>query len=314
MLAAFGLAGSAFADSVWSPAPPPQAAALEDGRPLVPVRVGKGSGNGSENGRPDADSPFAFIVDSAASHSVIYDTLVSRLGLESVPGASIPVTTAAGRRLRPVYDVGSLSAFGVTLPIGRTVALSDRTRGAAHGLIGVDLLRGRMLVLAGGAPRLIMGGEAPASDGEAGPWQAVQGRPVGRGSIAVDMRIDLPDGGRRTVPAILDTGASHTILTPAAARGLARHQGRDVRVESDGLPVPGRPVQVPGLALGGLHVAGVPAIAADLPVFRRFGVGADTSAALIGMDLLSRVDVALDFRQWRLWWRPPKESADPGGS
>ncbi|GHF19136.1 hypothetical protein GCM10017044_12110 [Kordiimonas sediminis] len=286
------LTGSQYAaatdDAGSAPFIPSRETVQSEGRPVTLVRIGQG-GVG-----------YPFIVDTGASRTVLYRSLATELGLEALPMQSRAVITATGTQEMSLYKVGVVQIFGYDFDLRDTVAMPDPKRNGVFGLVGVDVLRGRVLLLEKGQP-VTLAPDLSALSGDG--WQSVQGRPVGYGSIAVDVQID-----GETIPAILDTGASVTVLNPAAALLLEKHDstvtGADTpRVEASGRGITATTVPVGSIKLGDVTFRPGQIMAAPLPVFRAFGAGR-AAAVIIGMDILGQYDTALDFRGWSLWIRP----------
>src|SRR5260221_7182200 len=125
------------AKSTAAPTPAPDGAAKletafdEARRMVVPVHI---------NGR----GPFGFVVDTGASRSVVASDLVEVCGLPSAGRADVhgiagaePANLAMVKRL----SVGSVSSSNLEMPT------LPRGRLGADGLLGVDILRGRTMLL-----------------------------------------------------------------------------------------------------------------------------------------------------------------------
>jgi hypothetical protein len=105
---------------------------------------------------------------------------------------------------------------------------------------------------------------------------------------------------------ILDTGASMTLIAPAAARRL---RAAPVKVSGRTVSLSGRvkatEVELDALALGPVTVRGLRVIVADLRVIRR-AVGVDIDGVL-GSDVLARFRVVIDYPNRRVSFAPPRD-------
>lgn len=98
---------------------------------IVPVKV-----NGS--------GPFRFLLDTGASHSVIADTLASKLALPTI--GTTTVATSIGEEVRDVVQlnlttIGPARSEGLRPSIASVARLAAIVRGI-HGIIGQDFLFG----------------------------------------------------------------------------------------------------------------------------------------------------------------------------
>jgi len=242
--------------------------------------------------------PFPFIVDTGASRSIIYRSLTAALQLEAVPNKSRNIITTGGYKRALIYPIGDIFALGHTLYIEDTVALPDILGSSARGLIGVDLLAGRTLLV---RPKRGLANLSASSDDLAEPeWTYIQGRPVAYGSLALSIDI-----GGVSIPVVIDTGASDTVINKAGAETLLRSAtgvGREnvTAVISRGRSIAREKLLMPSLALGSIDFQDTNLYVADLPVFRLLGAS-EVPAIILGMNVLGQQDFAIDFANWRLY-------------
>lgn len=243
----------------------------------------------------NGEGPFPFIVDTGASRSVIYRSLTALMDIEAVPFKSRSIITAGGYRRVQVFDVKDLFALGQTLEIEDTVALPDIIGSHAKGLIGVDVLAGRTLLMKPLEDLAILLARSDSLGNSAG-WSHVQGRPVAYGSLALEVEI-----GGITIPLIVDTGASHTVINSAGAEAIARSGIKEKEASAVIAGVrSSRQMVVPELTLGERRIGETELYVADVPVFRMLGAGS-VPAMILGMDILGDQDFAIDFKNWRLY-------------
>lgn len=281
----FGLAGALAQDGGVPSANPVKVD--EEGRLLIDVDVG---GRGT----------YPFLLDTGADRTVVYRTLTVLAELEAVPLRSERVRTATGTREMQLYQLDYVEALGMRLPIGETVVFPDPRTRERYGILGVDLMRGRTLQVLGAEAKLLE--EAPSYEGEG--WYTIAGRPVGRGSLAVMVRI-----GDLEVPAFVDTGAARTIINQPALFALEDAYGEELKggyttVAAAGGRMVARRLTAPQLSIGDWQLAQQDLVAAQLPVFTFWGAR-QVPAMILGADILfSASGVAMDFDRWRLMVKP----------
>jgi predicted aspartyl protease len=247
--------------------------------------------------------PFPFIVDTGASRTVIYRSLTAIMDLQSLPLKSRRIITVNGYRRAQIYPIKDIYTLGRTLKLADTVALPDILGSNAKGLIGVDLLAGRTLLV---RPRHAL---AQLLDDfepdEASGWGTAQGRPVAYGSVALMIEI-----AGISVPVIIDTGASDTVINKAGADVLKRASSeiRSVKttaVVGRGHISAGEKLILPRFMLAGRNFENTDIFVADTPIFTLMGA-AKVPAIILGMNVLKQQDFAIDFKNWRLYLRATK--------
>jgi len=253
--------------------------------------------------------PFPFIIDTGASRSIVYRSLTAMMQLEAVPNKSRNIVTANGYRPALIYPIGDIYALGRTLKLKETVALPDIIHSTAKGLIGVDLLAGRTLFVRPEAALAVLQDNNKNLEGEG--WSFVQGRPVAYGSLALEI-----DMGGVTIPFMVDTGASDTVINTAGAEILLR-SATGIRTEkvsvvvARGQTFARERLILSEFVLGNRAFQKTNIYVADVPVFRLLGA-ARVPAVILGMNVLNQQDFALDFQNWRLYLRSQTRAGKPG--
>lgn len=262
----------------------------QDSRLTVPVSI---------NGQGE----YQFVVDTGADRSVLTPGLAERLALPRGPdvlvhgvSGSVTCPTARVAHLR----TGDARLAEVVLPI------LPYDRVGADGLLGVDILEGRNVIMDFRRKQLEVRRSQLVSGLIRGPREV---------SVSADEkygRLTLADSriaGARSL-AFIDSGGGVSIGNMALARAIAarRRRSSDL-VQQARLLTAGGEMQlgefriVPSIVMGDLRVTNIPMAFADLHIFDVWGLN-DRPAALIGVDVLrlfSRVE--LDFGAGRVLFR-----------
>lgn len=264
-----------------------------------------------QNGHPTTDvvlgnvaTPLTFVVDSGAGASIV-DTRVAREWDIAIPGAEAAVAlgaTGSSTRLKPTrsttWRVG-------TLRFERPAVQSDLSAVWAGqplaGILGNDVTAqwDTRWDFASDRLQLWTPGQLPASRQGSCQANASPQRADALQQFAF-MRMRLGDAAVDAM-AIVDTGASQTILNPAAAEALGlRLDGTDPRVRArslgtrgvDGNTVPAWLHDLPALASGDWRHGPFEVRISDLPVFSVLGM-AERPGLILGSDALrgSQLDI-----------------------
>lgn len=246
---------------------------------------------------------YPFLLDTAASRTVVYRTFVSLLDLEASRGQSRRVITATGPREMQVYRVGKIHALGTAFDLKETVAFPDPRGRGVYGILGIDIMHGRRLALGGDGARFLLEDDEDWLDDPS--WLVAEGRPVGYGSLAVTVTIAGVE-----IPAIVDTGAGATVLNRMAGAELKGKAGVEVgagaaSVSATAGSVAAEVLVVEHLTIGDWRKENQRLVVADLPVFSAFGAK-HAPAMILGADvLLSAANMVIDFKAWRLCVQVP---------
>lgn len=248
----------------------------------------------------NGQGPFRFVVDTGADRTVLTPSLVERLALPAGPeiivhGVSGSVTTSTAR-------IGSLRAGDAKLnDVNLPVLPYDRV--GADGLLGVDILEGRNIVMDFPRKRLEIRRTRRLSQvmRMSSEVSVVADERFGRLTLA-DSRI----GGVRSL-AFIDSGGGVSIGNMALARAIATRRRRTSDlVRPARLLTAGGEMQlgefrlVPTMQMGDLRIANVPMAFADLHIFDLWSLN-NRPAALIGVDILHLfARVELDFGAGRV--------------
>ena len=249
------------------------------------------------------------LLDTGATHTLITPDTARRLGLS--PTAETPQKTLrvlGGHQVQIPVVVLARVAVGQTavqhVPVGVVTSFPDAP--LADGLLGADVLRHFTLTFDYAASRLMLvppGHQSPSSAMLAAAGGVVhEPIPVRLGPAHVLVRAILH--GQEPVTLLLDTGASHTLLTPAIAQRLGLRPTAEsptktlTRADGQYYTVPF--VLCKALAVGDAVVEQLPVGISD--------VDPTTLAVdgLLGVDFLARFTVTLDYNTRQLWLATPQ--------
>lgn len=251
------------------------------------------------NGR----GPFQFVVDTGSNRSVLADEVADACGLQPVGVEAVhgilgaePATMVHVSRLR----VGGLVSADLRLP------KSPRSRVGADGILGLDMLRDRRILLnfqrqtfeiEQSGVGMIRGIGANSRLGAPGQGIAVPARFRSGQLVIIDAR-----AASRPVTAFLDSGSQVTVGNRAlraealaAQPDLADRMIHSSLMSATGQRAPAEFGPLPGLEIGGIRIPMPLAAYGDLHIFDLWELQ-DRPTVLIGVDVLRRFEqVAFDF-------------------
>ena len=249
------------------------------------------------------------LLDTGTAHTLITPDTAKRLGLS--PTAETPkqaLRVLGGHQVEVPLILLASVAVGQTavrnVPVGVVASFPDVL--LVDGLLGADVLRHFTLTLDYAASRLTLvpqGLQPPSPATLAAARGVVHGPiPLRLGPPHVLVRAVLH--GQEPVSLLLDTGASHTLLTPAIARRLGLSPTADA------------PTKTLTRADGQLHTVPLvvcKALAVGEAVVEQLPVGitdvdptAPAVEGLLGVDFLARFTVTLDYGTRQLWLAVPQ--------
>lgn len=267
--------------------------------------------------RLDGQGPLEFVVDTGANVSVVAIERARELGLPVIGQAL--VHGIAGAQVTDITRVGKLSVGAVSEAIPR-MPMMPRGRLGADGLLGMDILRGRRLIMDYEHRRLDIARAAPRQS--AMPTFSVGGVRRGRDPIfVVPARIrfgqliivDAEIAGVKVI-AFLDSGSQNTVgngaLKAAVAggqSGFAERLFKAPLISATGQTVTGEIAAMPPLRLGGLLIGNMSIAFADLHIFALWEL-TERPALLVGADVLRQFNsVEIDYGRRQVTFRPPAE-------
>lgn len=240
----------------------------------------------------NGQGPFRFIIDTGANRSVLSARLAERLGLTPVGAGQ--VHSVYGVATAPLVRVQSLNYRDLSLSAGDLPLLQGPVLAGEHGLLGVDGMAGRRLLLnferrcieispSLGAPRLRN-------------WATVRGELRFGHLVVIEGRIR-----RLRVAVLIDTGSDTSLANPALREALASRARRTSggffsTASSANEPITlDRAIAIPRLSLGEMDVHNITAYVGDFHVFSLWEL-TEEPALLLGMDVLSQSRaMAIDY-------------------
>lgn len=251
----------------------------------------------------NGQGPFRFVVDTGAGRSVLTPAIVEQLALPL--GPDMIIHGIAGSVVSPTARVETLRAGSAHLE-GGVLPVLPRERVGADGLLGVDILDGRNVLMDFKKNQLQIRRSRSFSEitRRSGEVSVDAGHRFGRLTLA-GTRI----GGTRAT-AFIDSGGGVSIGNMALARAITarRRRANDIvrparLLTADGEVQLGEFRIVPSIVMGELQLTNVPMAFADVHIFDVWSLK-DQPAALLGVDVLRLfARVELDYGDDRVLFR-----------
>ena len=276
----------------------PIAAKFDYGRRLIaPVRV-------------EGGGPHDFIVDTAASKTILFQNLATRLTIEPHDGPDISVLGLTGVRVAPPFRVGDISLGAKTLADHIAPILPD-WRDAARtpqGILGVDFFEDDVVVFDPSERTIRI---FPPEDRQLKTLLASWRRADLRRSTfdisdtplyIVDVRL-----GRSSIPFLVDTGSDSTFVNFPSLDFLnvlpkrSRQKSKDGISDVHGDTVEAFILHTPPLTIGQARWPESTMLVADAEIISQIGFG-DEPFGVLGLDFLTRQRFAVDFANNAIWF------------
>jgi aspartyl protease len=240
--------------------------------------------------------PFAFVIDTGASSSVISPRVVARLALQPDPARSKLLRGITGSEVVPTVAVHTISAGEITLRQSFLPVVEPRVFADADGIFGADaftqgclyvnFLESRVSILRKGCPRV---GDT---------WETLRAELRFGGLPVVHARV-----GRTPVLAIIDTGAERSLgnralLVAAGLEPALKDPNTQRQVfAATSQAVFGNLLPAPPVSLGGIDIGNLRLVFGDFEVFQMWGA-ADVPAIVLGMDVLGTTQaLMIDYKK-----------------
>lgn len=276
----------------------------KDGALAVIPREGRASTHLLVDATVNGQGPFRLALDTAASISVLVDSVAETAGVAQITGKRVLLQGMTGSGTYPVVRADRITVSGIVWPSPMLAVLPDNSpiSGRMDGLLGTDFL-GQYALAYFADDRLI----------RLYPKAVVEGRGF-RGWISIplyEMRVAKSDAtvfvfdtivsGER-IPTILDIGADASLMNHRAARtiGVRTRRGAGSSVTGATGPTIYTTELVFWEVLAGNHVWRRRSfLVADFPVFEALSLHR-RPAAIAGIDLFRDHDIVIDFAGERL--------------
>jgi len=272
--------------------------------------------------RINGQGPFDFVVDTGANRTVIATELAQMLGLPDAGMATVHGVAGAGTA--STVRIARLEADTIAMRDVRAPALA-RDQLGADGLLGVDMLQNRRVLMDFVERRLTITGDRSAnadlSSFDLRMSQTGTHRDLGL-PIIVPARYRFgqliiigADVSGHPVTAFVDSGSQSTVGNNALRRmvsEVAPAAPKAVRLRVPVLSATGQTAEgelgdMPLLRIGGLNFTGLTTVFSDLHVFEIWGL-MQRPSLLLGMDILGRFNaIELNYaRRQVVFYLPPK--------
>lgn len=235
--------------------------------------------------------PFAFVVDTGASSSVIAPRVARHLSLRIDPEKPKLLRGITGSEIVPTVNVERITAGGITLTNSSLPVVEPRVFADADGIFGVDAFgNGCLIVSFERAKVAILSKPCPRVDDS---WEKIRARVQFGGLVVADANI----ANVRAV-AIIDTGAERSLGNPAllaALRGRKKISLEDNRTQvyaATSQVVFGDLLMTPPMRMAGVTVGKFEVVYGDFEVFRIWDV-VDQPAIVLGIDVLGQMDAMM---------------------
>ena len=243
--------------------------------------------------------PFAFLVDTGASSSVIAPRVAARLELKPTTDRTKLLRGITGSERVPTVSVDSLTAGQIALSARDLPMVEPRVFADADGIFGVDAFSRGCLFVSFAEKRVSILDRACPRVSE--QWELVRAEMRFGGLAVVPARI-----GNVKVAAIIDTGAERSLGNRAllAATGLDKkkpHPDTATMVTAaTSHVVPGNILKTPTFRMGSVAITNMRIVFGDFEVFEMWEVN-EEPAIVLGMDVLGTTSaMMIDFSRQEL--------------
>jgi len=268
----------------------------------------------------DGQGPFSFIIDTAASRSLIYEHVRARLGLSKSKPSDITVyginDTAKALPVTPgVLTVAGEQITGLTLGV-----LPYRATEAAEvdGILGIDVLARYFVVLDRGTMQLSLLAPGSEATNRYRDWADTPLTPQPLKNIPINFWYMPALFGQTRFVALFDLGAGITMMNWPAAERLGLRE-KDFRIGKpltealrDALGTDEPVVKITDLtiSLNEHRWKGQIALVANSDIFTHFDLDG-RAATILGAGLLRDNSLAIDFTNHRLYIGPEVPGGPP---
>ena len=288
-----------------APAPPPPTPVA-----VIPYRLAYGRRmiiTASING----SGPYDFIVDTAASKTILFENVASRLSVTPSGEPDIDILGLSGFRRTPTFRIGDIDVGGVALTTVTAPILPDwEGFPTPQGVLGLDFFKNRFVVFDPDTQTVSLYGEnAQNLEIIHGGWSEIILERTDFGFASSLFYILTVEMSGQRVTFLLDSGSDLSICNFAAARNLRTVPSLETRLsdiaevgDAHGERVTSFLVRGMRLRIGGKVLLRRSLLVADTPFFEQIG-RKDIPFGLFGLDNLLTAPFAIDFSQHKLFMR-----------
>ncbi len=257
----------------------------------------------------NGQGPFDFVVDTAASNTVIFENLSNRLMIGQEDGQDAVVIFGLREQTEKVHELESLTVNGFEKRNLRTIILPDwdvAGQDSPAGLLGMDFLSSFFVLFDLEESRFYISERDPKRR-KSGAWTSTRLRSTDLGVLRTDLFLARISINGKPFLGLLDTGASHSLLSVKASQILGAippsvGSGRGAMVDAAGTSRPVFLVQVARMTIGRQRFPKWIFTVRELKIFRYLNAEYRTTA-ILGNDVLARQSFAIDFPGKKLWLR-----------
>lgn len=290
----------------------PAIALAADPLTRVPYRIDYGGWftvSATVNGR----GPYDFIIDTGASHSLVFENLANIHEFPPSGGEPQLVLGIASSAYYPTYSVGDIAIGPAALKDAATVIIADWTVGARspQGVLGLDFLTQFRLLFDDKTRELIIYAlDAPLPRTNEG-WREAPLEGFEFDREAGEMYVISARLNRATVRFILDLGAAGTVINNLAYRRIReREPGLEIAIRPstratgriiDALDTTVRTqaVRINSIRTNRINWGGAVVVIHDAAIFAELGVD-NEPFGLFGSDMFRDRSFVLDFSRNRV--------------
>lgn len=249
--------------------------------------------------RVNDSGPYDFIVDTAATRSVIFENLTNSIDVTPLNRPPASVFGLSGIRQAPIYDAGNISIGELSLSARETPLLPDwpeATR-TPQGILGLDFLLRYSFVIRQDIRQIVFYDEAPPTESD---WARAEITQDDFGTVErALMTIEINFGIGRRVSFLLDTGSTISACNFPAANLLRTIPARSrQRQSNDFVDVHGGKIETYALnadvfQIGGVHISDQSLVITDAQFFEQIGYR-DKPLGVLGLDFFRRRNMAFN--------------------
>jgi predicted aspartyl protease len=282
----------------------------------VPYRIDYG-GWYTVSVRVDGQGPFDFILDTGATHSIVFRKLQEAMNFPPSGGPPQTVLGLAAKGVFATYSVGDIAIGEAKLEDAVTVILEDWRVGdrAPYGVLGLDFLTRYFVMIdrARGEIRFY-DNDAPLELSASG-WKATDFKRRDYREADAELFTVEAYMNKRLVRLMVDLGATGTIINDAAKAKIERAGEMAISINprngETGSRVTGAlsererhtPLRLKHLRIGRASWYDLIVFHFDAPIFDELGE-TKKPYGLLGADLFHDRSFALDFKGETLWIGP----------